>query len=163
MSVGRRIQEVWSVGQRLWPLSFLSCHYHPHSQARDIVSSWHKDVVNWVFAFTRTLWEWPYTVSLWPLEGRTWGHCFSFVSLKFLHLLFCLSTSGSPEWRLREAVQHLPQTAHHQNGVSHQSELAWPIKPITTLPRLSLSLSQTLLLVPAGLCGWLQRKFQLLH
>lgn len=156
MSVGRRIQEAWSVGQRLWPLSFLLCHYHPHSQARDIV--------NWVFAFTRTLWDLlKVTVSLWPFRRKDMGKLFLLCFLGFLHFLFCLSTSGSPEWRLREAVQHLPQTAHHQNGVSHQSELAWPIKPITTLPRLSLSLSQTLLLVPAGLCGWLQRKFQLLH
>lgn len=75
-----------------------------------------------------------------------------------LLILMCLvhlflSPSGSPEWRLWEAMQHLPQTAHHQNGVSHQSELAWPIKPSASLPRHSLSLS--LLLVQVGLCGGL--------
>lgn len=59
---------------------------------------------------------------------------------------------GSPKWRLWEAVQHLPQTAHHQNGVSHQSESAWPIKPSASLPHHSLSLSQTLLLVQVCLC-----------
>lgn len=56
---------------------------------------------------------------------------------------------GSPERGLWEAVQHLPQTAHHQNGVSRQSELAWPIKLGSSLPHRSLSLSPTLLLVPA--------------
>lgn len=46
--------------------------------------------------------------------------------------------SGSPERRLWEAVQHLPQTAHHQNGVPHQSE-SWSIKSSASLPHHSLS------------------------
>ena len=50
------------------------------------------------------------------------------LSNNFTSLVFLSLPSGSPEWRLWKAVQHLPQTAHHQNGVSHQSELAWPIK-----------------------------------
>lgn len=76
---------------------------------------------------------------------------------RFDHLSLFSAPSGSPEWRLREAVQHLPQTAHHQNGVSHQSESAWPIKTSTSLPHRSLSLSQTLLLVQACLCGrWVE-------
>lgn len=73
------------------------------------------------------------------------------------HLWSCvppLPTTGSSKWRLWEAVQHLPQTAHHQNGVSHQSELAWPIKRSSSLPHHSLSAS--LFLVQVCLCrrGW---------
>lgn len=42
--------------------------------------------------------------------------------LSLIVCLFMPLPPGSPERRLREAVQRLPQTAHHQNGVSHQSE-----------------------------------------
>jgi len=50
-------------------------------------------------------------------------HYVFFVPLTLLSL-----SLGSSEWRLWEVVQHLPQTAHYQNGVSHQSESNWALE-----------------------------------
>lgn len=165
--LGRRIREAWSQWQRLWSVTFLLSHYHPRSQAQG-KRKWEAvdQIARAIGRFQLVYVIHPYSESdlcCFPLSFSRKQFLFCFLSFSFVSLMFLLlSFYIRVTWV--KAMESCAASTSNCSSPKWSFTSKWvTYKNQSPLSLVSHYLCLRLLLAPACLCGWLQRKFQLLH